>query len=74
MVDLNDSRNINPKQHLDEGEQVKFQRIPLLGGLKEMLEQQKDMIGKSGDQGGFTGVPISMLYTFALGLEMGMKM
>ena len=38
------------------------------------MEQQKDMIGKSGDQGGFTGVPISMLYTFALGLEMGMKM
>ena len=53
---------------------MQFQRIPLLGGLKEMLEQQKDMIGKSGDQGGFTGVPISMLYTFALGLEMGMKM
>ena len=31
---------------------MQFQRIPLLGGLKEMLEQQKDMIGKSGDQGG----------------------
>jgi len=70
-VDLNDSRNVNPKQHLDAGENVEIKRIPLVGGLKEMLDQQQG--GKGGD-GGFTGVPISMLYTFALGVEMGMNM
>jgi 8-oxo-dGTP pyrophosphatase MutT (NUDIX family) len=60
-VDLDSDENINPKQMLDEGESIELIKIGLLDGLKNMMIE--------GDSQ--AGVPIAMLYSFALGLEMG---
>ena len=59
-VDLDDPRNNNPKQHQDEGESITVSKIPLTLGLKKVLETSPSM-------------PISLLYSFAIGLEMGAK-
>lgn len=60
-VDLDDPRNANPKQHQDEGENITVKRVPLSAGFKQVL-------------GTSSGKPISMLYSFAVGLEMGAKL
>lgn len=59
-VDLDDKRNKNPIQKLEDGEIVIVKRAPLTKTLKQLL-------GKS------TSMPIAMLYTFAIGLEIGAK-
>jgi len=59
-VDLDDEKNKNPKQQLDDGEAIVLERVPLLTGLKKMMDEGSEM-------------PIAMLYSFALGLELGMK-
>jgi len=60
-VDLDDPQNANPKQHQDEGENITVKRVPLTAGFKQVL-------------GTSSGMPISMLYSFAVGLEMGAKL
>ena len=60
-VDLDNDKNINPKQMLDEGESIELMRVGILHGLKNMM--------MNGDTQ--SGMPIAMLYSFALGLEMG---
>merc|ERR1712038_95576 len=60
-VDLDDPKNVNPKQNQDEGESIIVRRVPLTTGLKTVLGDSKAM-------------PISLLYSFAIGLEMGVKM
>lgn len=60
-VDLDDPRNVKPKQHQDEGEFIDVKRVPLTVGLKDMLNTS-------------TSMPISLLYSFAIGLEMGAKL
>lgn len=59
-VDMDDPKNGNPKQNLDDGESIVVKRVPLTVGLKEVLNREKAM-------------PISLLYSFAVGLEMGIK-
>jgi 8-oxo-dGTP pyrophosphatase MutT (NUDIX family) len=59
-VDLDDPVNLNPQQNLDDGEDIMMSRVDLLSGLKIMME--------SG-----CGMPISLLYSFALGVELGQK-
>lgn len=63
-VDLDDPRNKNPKQQQDEGECITVKRVSLRKGLKKFVESSEN--GKS--------MPISLLYTFAIGLEMGAKL
>jgi 8-oxo-dGTP pyrophosphatase MutT (NUDIX family) len=60
-VDLDDPRNVNPDQMLDDGEDIELTRVPLLKGLKKMLDEKSNEM------------PIAMLYSFALGLELGLK-
>ena len=60
-VDLDDSRNKNPKQMLDDGEDISLIRVPLLDGLRSAIDDKEN------------GMPIAMLYTFAMGLEIGLK-
>ena len=60
-VDLDDPKNKNPKQMLDEGEDILLMRTPLLKGLKQMLDEKSNEM------------PIALLYSFALGLELGLK-
>jgi len=57
-VDLDDVRNQNPVSNPDEGEIIIAKRVPLSLGLTEMMESGKHM-------------PISLLYFFALGFELG---
>lgn len=64
-VNLDDPRNANPKQDLDEGEAITVRRVPLTSALKDLLEGSS-----SGDE---KSMPISLLYSFAIGLEMGAK-
>jgi len=59
-VDLDDPKNQNPDQDLDDGESIVLKRVPLTVGLKEAL-------------GTSTCMPISLLYSFAVGMEMGLK-
>ena len=59
-VDLDDELNQSPKQNLDDGEAIVVVRTSLLNGLRQMMEQTSDM-------------PIAFLYSFALGLDMGIK-
>lgn len=59
-VDLDEQQNQNPEQSLDDGEHITIKRVGLLSGLKDMMESD-DVI------------PISLLYSFALGLELGRK-
>ena len=59
-VDLDDPKNANPKQHCDEGEIIHVKRVPFDLGMKEMMKAGGTM-------------PISLLYSFILGMEMGMK-
>lgn len=59
-IDLNDPRNHGtPHPNLDEGEYVKTKRIPLMDGLRKVLED------------GSESMPIMGLYMFAIGLELG---
>mmetsp|Transcript_1654 Transcript_1654/g.3021 ORF Transcript_1654/g.3021 Transcript_1654/m.3021 type:complete len:209 (+) Transcript_1654:129-755(+) len=60
-VDLDDEVNLNPQQTLDDGEDIVMKRVDLLSGLKIMMES------------GSEGMPISLLYSFALGIELGQK-
>lgn len=57
-VDLDDAKNQNPVQELDDGEHVIVKRVPLRQGLTEMMEKGSNM-------------PISLLYFFSLGFEFG---
>jgi len=57
-VDLDDVRNQNPISNPDDGEIIIAKRVPLSLGLTTMME--------SG-----TSMPISLLYFFALGFELG---
>jgi 8-oxo-dGTP pyrophosphatase MutT (NUDIX family) len=59
-VDLDNPQNVNPKQQLEDGEAIVTKRVPLTAGLKEVF-------------GNLPGLPISNLYSFALGLEIGAK-
>lgn len=61
-VDLDNDENIHPKQMLDEGESIELIKVGLLDGLKNMMSDGDSQAG---------GIPIAMLYSFALGLEMG---
>ena len=73
-VDLDDPRNDNPIQHLEDGENVVVRRVPLTTGLREYLDKENS---KSSGSNGNTDrycMPISMLYSFALGLEMGAQL
>ncbi len=60
-VDLDDPQNANPKQHQEETESITVKRVPLSVGFKQVLGSSPSM-------------PISMLYSFAVGLEMGAKL
>lgn len=64
QVDLDKPENMNPKQALDEGESIELLRVSLLDGLKDMMK----------DKNSQRGVPIALLYTFAVGLEMGKQL
>jgi len=57
-VDLDDPRNKHPISEPDEGEIIIAKRVPLNAGLTAMMENGSNM-------------PISMLYFFALGFELG---
>lgn len=59
-VDLDDPQNIDPEQHQDEGEQITVKRVGLTAALKDALGESDSM-------------PISLLYGFALGFELGQK-
>ena len=59
-VDLDDPRNANPKQNCEEGEIINVRRVPFDLGMKEMMKTKGTM-------------PISLLYSFVLGMEMGIK-
>ncbi len=59
-VDLDDPQNLNPKQEQDEGESITVERVPLTVGLKQALGTSSCM-------------PISLLYSFAVGMELGLK-
>lgn len=59
-VDLDDEVNLDPQQILDDGEDIIMIRIDLFSGLKQMMESGSCM-------------PISLLYSFALGIELGQK-
>mmetsp|Transcript_11631 Transcript_11631/g.14525 ORF Transcript_11631/g.14525 Transcript_11631/m.14525 type:complete len:239 (+) Transcript_11631:107-823(+) len=60
-VDLDEPRNQNPMQMPDEGESIVVKRVPLTVGLKDVIGSDSSM-------------PISFLYSFALGLELGAKL
>lgn len=70
-VDLDDPRNDNPKQHLEDGENVVVRRVPLTTGLREYLDKEKQRKTSGSNN---NCMPISMLYSFALGLEMGAQL
>jgi len=57
-VDLDDPRNQHPISQPDEGEILIAKRVPLSLGLTTMMENGSNM-------------PISLLYFFALGFELG---
>lgn len=57
-VDLDDPRNAHPISEPDEGEIIIARRVPLNVGLTAMMENGPNM-------------PISLLYFFALGFELG---
>lgn len=59
-VDLDDPKNLNPEQDQDEGESIKVKRVPLTVGLKKALGTSSCM-------------PVSLLYSFAVGMELGLK-
>ena len=59
-VDLDDEKNQNPKQKLDDGEAIQLKRLPLLEGMKDMMDSS-------------CGMPITCLYSFFLGVELGLK-
>lgn len=59
-VDLDDPRNQKPEANPDDGESIKVRVVPLTTGLKQVLSET-------------SGMPISLLYSFAIGLEMGAK-
>lgn len=60
-IDLDQKENQNPTQMLDEGEDILLKRVDLFDGLKEAMKDEKQM-------------PVSMLYSFVLGLELGRKL
>lgn len=60
-VDLDDEKNKNPVQMLEDTEEISLSRVPLLGGLRKLMETNTEEM------------PIAMLYSFALGLELGLK-
>lgn len=60
-VDMDLEENKNPKQCLEEGEHITLKRVELFDGLKELMQKET------------TKMPISLLYSFALGLEIGRK-
>lgn len=61
-VDLDNPYNFGtPKPQLDEGEHVTLKRVDMKDGLKKVLEEGESM-------------PIMGLWTFAMGLELGMSM
>lgn len=60
-VDLDDEKNHNPIQKLDDGEDIRLAKVPLLTGIKKIMEEKSNEM------------PIAMLYSFALGLELGLK-
>jgi len=65
QVDCTRLENQNqPKQHLDDGEDITLHRVPLTSGLRSMLEQQQQQSKK-------TCIPIMGLYMFAVGFELG---
>jgi len=57
-VDLDDVRNQNPTSSPDEGEILVAKRVPLAVGLTSVMESGSSM-------------PISLLYFFSLGFELG---
>jgi len=59
-VDLDREENKDPEQMLDEGEDIIVKRVDIMTGLKDMMKQGTEM-------------PISMLYSFALGIELGRR-
>ena len=59
-VDLDDPRNNKPVQKQEASESIHVKRVPLTKGLKQVLSNSSSM-------------PISLLYSFAIGLEMGAK-
>jgi 8-oxo-dGTP pyrophosphatase MutT (NUDIX family) len=59
-VDMDREENKNPIQVLDEGEDIIVKRVDLMTGLKDMITAGSEM-------------PISFLYSFALGLEIGKR-
>lgn len=60
-VDLDDVRNQNPISNPDDGEILTAKRVPLKLGLTSIME--------SG-----TNMPISLLYFFSLGFELGLAL
>lgn len=60
-VNPDDPTNKNPKPKFDDGEFVTTRRVPLLQTLKNLQNNNVDK-----------GMPISLLYSFALGVEIGM--
>lgn len=81
-VDLDNPYNQDGarKQELDDGEFVKYRRVPLKDGLKQVLDQQqKKLTENNSDEEEESGeyhvpMPIMGLYLFAMGLEIGMSM
>jgi len=57
-VDVDEEINKKPIQELEGGEHIKAKRVPLRQGLAEMMEKG-------------TSMPVSLLYSFALGFEFG---
>jgi len=64
-VDMQDPRNVHPIQDQDEDESIIVKRIPLTVGLKEAL------MGNTARTD--CPMPISLLYSFAIGLELGCR-
>merc|ERR1712024_86047 len=60
-VDLDSEQNRNPKQCLDDGEFLQVKRVPFDLGLMDLMTSPG---GK---------MPIALLYSFILGMEMGLK-
>jgi 8-oxo-dGTP pyrophosphatase MutT (NUDIX family) len=75
-IDMDDPRNINPKQHMDEGESITVHRVPLSVGLKDVLASSSQATSTSSPspiESNSSLMPIALLQSFAIGLEMGAK-
>eukprot|EP00559_Dactyliosolen_fragilissimus_P000835 CAMPEP_0184867804 /NCGR_PEP_ID=MMETSP0580-20130426/27775_1 /TAXON_ID=1118495 /ORGANISM="Dactyliosolen fragilissimus" /LENGTH=288 /DNA_ID=CAMNT_0027368261 /DNA_START=54 /DNA_END=920 /DNA_ORIENTATION=- len=72
-VNLDDPRNINPKQKLDQGEFCAVRRVSLVDNLRKIVMDDNRDASQSSGNNRLKLMPLAGLYMFALGLEFGRK-